>query len=275
MLPFPLLAFAALALCACSETTASRPGVGDGGAAAGSDAVVSSDGAARGDGPAGPLPDGSRADSAASVPCGEFDGATRFTCAKDGWSRGKCVAGKGTVEKCERGCLRKKAPDDDVCMGTTDNWSCTAVQGTSKAENGDYYITYFGCWVDDKGVSHKDPNDNCLPGCFNQAKAAGLCQSSWTGQQCEEKTVWFTANNGRFPCLSRLRIINPANGRKVIAVVLDGGPACTAEKKIGRAMLDTSAPVFNYLFENGKTWSTKVSVHVVEVDGKTPLGIEK
>ena len=72
-----------------------------------------------------------------------------------------------------------------------------------------------------------------------------------------------------------IRIINPANGRKVIAVVLDGGPACSAEQKIQKAMLDTSAPVFNYLFDSGKTWTTKSSVHVIEVDNSTALGIEK
>jgi hypothetical protein len=209
------------------------------------------------------------------VACGEFAGMTRFTCSKDGYSRGKCVNGAGVIESCARGCLRGKAPADDVCMGTTDNWSCTGIQGTNKALNGDYYITYFGCWVDDQGVHHQDPSDNCLPGCFSQAKSAGVCQSSWTGKVCEEKTVYFTANNGRFGCLQHLRIINPANGRKVIAVVLDGGPACSAEQKIQKAMLDTSAPVFNYLFDSGKTWTTKSPVHVIEVDNSTALGIEK
>ncbi len=147
-------------------------------------------------------------------------------------------------------------------------------EGTrSKALDGSYYMTYFGCWVDAAGVHHADPNDNCLPGCFSQAQAAGLCKSNETGKQCEEKTVWFTANNGRFGCLSRLRIENPKNGKAVVAVVLDGGPACSAEQKIKKAMLDTSAPVFNHLFDDGKTWTTTSYVHVVEVDGSTPLGV--
>jgi hypothetical protein len=214
-------------------------------------------------------------DAAAPVPCGEFTDATRFTCSKDGSARGSCTTGQGRIEPCANGCLRNKAPADDVCMGTTDAWSCTGVQGTSKALDGNYYTTWFGCWVDANGTHHKDPNDNCIPGCFAYAQQSGLCAKSDTGQQCEEKTVWFTANNGRFGCLSRVRISNPANGKAVVAVVLDGGPACSAEQKIQKAMLDTSAPVFNYLFDDGKTWTTKSYTHVVEVDPSTPLGIVK
>ncbi len=209
----------------------------------------------------------------ASGPCDDVASTPRFTCSKDGTRRGRCVGGKAEWETCARGCLRNKAPAEDACMLAADAWTCTGVQGTSKALDGSYYMTYFGCWVDAAGVHHADPNDNCLPGCFSQAQAAGLCKSNETGKQCEEKTVWFTANNGRFGCLSRLRIENPKNGKAVVAVVLDGGPACSAEQKIKKAMLDTSAPVFNHLFDDGKTWTTTSYVHVVEVDGSTPLGV--
>lgn len=234
------------------------------------------DAVASGDRSASPTVDGAgpAEDSAAPVPCGEFVEATRFVCAKDGMSRGRCDAGQGTIESCPRGCLRNKAPDDDVCLGSTPSWTpCTGVQGTVKAADGDYYVTWFGCWVDASGTHHKDPGDNCIPGCFAYATNEGICPSSATGPQCEEQVAWFTANNGRFPCLSRLRISNPANGRAVIAIVLDGGPSCTAENQIGRPMLDISAPAFNYLYEDGSAWSTDAVAHVIEVDESFPLGI--
>jgi hypothetical protein len=205
--------------------------------------------------------------------CGEFAGATRFTCSKDGNSRGKCVGGVPTVESCANGCLRKKAPADDVCMGTTTSWSCSGSYGTTKAENGDYYITVFGCWVDSKGVPHGDPGDNCIPACLSQAKSSGLCQGSWSGKTCEEKTGYYTADSGRFGCLQRLRITNPANGKRVIAVALDAGPACWVENNVKKAILDVSAPVALHLF-GGSSYgaSEKKLVHVVEVDNATPLG---
>jgi hypothetical protein len=209
----------------------------------------------------------------AATPCGEFAGATtRYVCSKDGNSRGKCVAGALAGESCARGCLRNKAPTEDVCMGTTTTWSCTAVQGTVKAQDGDYYLTSFGCWTDSSGVTHGDAGDNCIPGCLSTAKTAGVCQSAWTGKQCEEKVNYYTANNGRFPCLQRVRISNPKNGKRVVAVVLDGGPACWVEQKVSKALLDASTPVALHLFGAAQGWSDKALVHVVEVDNSTPLG---
>jgi hypothetical protein len=230
---------------------------------------------ADGAGPRDGRPEDSAAakDGTAVTPCGEFASATtRSVCAKDGNSRGKCVNGSLAGESCARGCLRNKAPADDVCIGTTTTWSCTGVQGTVKAQDGDYYITSFGCWIDSSGVAHGDPGDNCSPGCLSAAKTAGLCQSSGTGKQCEEKVNYFTANNGRFPCLQRLRISNPKNGKQVIAVVLDGGPACWVEQKVSKAILDASTPVSMHLFGTAHGWSDKALVHVVEVDNSTPLG---
>lgn len=272
--PIHVLAFAvgAAVVAACSSSADAPPSGDAPGGPATADPTAAGDGGAGGSAAS----DGAANDAAtASGPCDDVASTPRFTCSKDGNRRGRCVDGKAQWETCARGCLRNKAPAEDACMQAQDAWTCTGVQGTSKALDGEYYTTYFGCWVDAQGVHHADPNDNCLPGCFSQAQAAGLCKSNETGKQCEEKTVWFTANNGRFGCLSRLRIENPKNGKAVIAVVLDGGPACSAEQKIKKAMLDTSQPVFDHLFDGGKTWTTTSYVHVVEVDASTPLGVVK
>jgi hypothetical protein len=162
--------------------------------------------------------------------------------------------------------------DDDVCMGTTTAWSCTGLQGTEQAEDGDYLLTSFGCWRDSGGIAHDDPGDNCIPACLNKATGAGLCDTAESGAECEEKLNYYTANNGRFPCLGRLRISNPDNGKAVVAAVLDAGPACWVEQQTGKAILDASVPVSLHLFGEPHGWSDWAVVHVVEVDGSTPLG---
>lgn len=212
---------------------------------------------------------GARADDAAPVGCCEFEGKTSFTCSKDGDRRGKCVAGAPVVEACARGCLIE-ASGDDVCMGTTATLSCNGTFGTEKAQDGDYYITAFGCWVDANKVVHTDPGDNCIPGCLSKAQQS-LCKNM-SGPQCEETVDWFVADSGRFGCLARLRVENPKNGKKAIVVALDAGPACWVEQKAGKALLDASGRVNEYLFGTQHGWSDKALVHVVEVDPSTPLG---
>ena len=210
-------------------------------------------------------------DSAADG-CGSFP-SERYRCSADGNSRGKCVNGSAVVEDCARGCLRHSSPVDDVCMGTADNWSCSGTYSKTKSSSGDYYSSVFGCWLDSNGTAHGDPGDNCIPACIAEAKAAGLCKSSWSGKTCEEQTGWYLADSGRFGCLARVRITNPANGKAVIAVALDAGPACWVESKVGRGVADLSAPVALHLFGTSSVGATdKQKVHIVEVDASTPLG---
>jgi len=149
------------------------------------DAATVLDAGARDAGPiAGPDaslsgPDASGPDAGPS--CGAYAGAADFTCTAEGDSRVRCSAGVLTTEACSRGCLRS-ATGDDVCMGTADNWSCTGSWGTTKSSCGDYFITAFGCWTDASGTVHTDSGDNCIPGCFDQAKKAGVClarQRDW------------------------------------------------------------------------------------------------
>jgi hypothetical protein len=225
-----------------------------------------------------PAPDvGSPTDAAmaAEMPiagCGEFSGDTTFTCSMDGNSRGECLGTTPTIEACPRGCLREKPPTDAVCMGTTDTWSCTGSYGTQRAQNGDYYITSFGCWVDPSMTVHTDPGDNCIPSCLSQAKASGLCNASDDGPSCEEKITWFTADGARFGCLQRLRVTNVMTGKSVIAVALDFGPSCSVEASVSKAVLDTSGRIDLELFGGDQGASDRSLVHVVEVDNSTPLG---
>ena len=208
---------------------------------------------------------------AAPKGCGEYAAATRMTCSKDGSARGKCVGGAPQIEPCPRGCLREKAPADDVCMGTTTPFSCTGSYGTAKAEDGDYYLTAFGCWVDAKSVVHTDPGDNCIPACLAEAQKTGLCKAM-TGPQCEESVNWFVADSGRFGCLAHLRVENPKNGKKVVVIALDAGPACFGENAAKKAVLDASGRVNDYLFGTQNGYSDKALVHVIEVDPSTPPG---
>jgi hypothetical protein len=74
------------------------------------------------------------------------------------------------------------------------------------------------------------------PDCFEQAKAAGLCNPDDSGPDCEKRVNWYTADVARFGCLARLRITDPSTGKSVIAVALDNGPSCSAvENNAGRS----------------------------------------
>lgn len=206
--------------------------------------------------------------------CGPFAAARdRFVCASDGTSRGKCPDGVTREEEgCPRGCLRAAAGKDALCMGTTTPWACTGTAGTEKAQNGDYVVTAFGCWVDAAGGKHGDAGDNCVPGCLTDLRRLGLCAAADTGRACEEKLTWFVADAGRFGCGARVRVKNPANGKEVVAVAIDQGPACSIERTVQRAVLDASGRVNRELFGADRGVVDRSLVHVVEVDATTPLG---
>ena len=205
------------------------------------------------------------------VPCGIYEGKNFFNCSPDGHGRGKCIDGSLTFETCDRGCLIKPVGEDDVCMGTTNTWSCEGSYGTSKIEDGDYYATEFGCWVDKDGDVHTDPGDNCIPACLSKAQSDGLC-AGMDGPTCEQTVNWYAADGARFGCLARLRVENPANGKAVIVVALDYGPGCKVEKSVSHAILDLSGAANEYLFGGPQGAVDMTLVHVVEVSKSTPLG---
>jgi hypothetical protein len=205
--------------------------------------------------------------------CGEFTGDTQLTCSKDGNSLGDCVGGAPMVTACPNGCLRETAPQASICMGTTaTNFSCTGSYGTTPVDDGNYYITSFGCYVDSSGQVQTDPDDNCIPACLSKAIAAGLCPAGSSGPACEEAVNWYTADGARFGCLARLRVTDVATGNAVVAVALDFGPGCSGENGVSHAVLDTSGRIDDYLFGGEQGASDKSLVHVVQVDDSTPLG---
>ncbi len=266
---------AACVLVACSSSS----GVSETPSEAGVDATTIATDDAGGTNDA--APSASDDASEASPGCGPFAGDPVFTCSSDGNSRGKCVSDASLDEEpCANGCLRVTgasvdagdAAVDSFCMGDADTWSCPGGYGTVPAQDGNYYVSEFGCWIDADGGAHTDPGDNCIPSCFAQAKAAGLCDPNGTGADCEQKLDWYTADGARFGCLQRLRVTNPLNGKSLIAIALDFGPACSGEAKVSHAVLDSSGRIDDYLFGGPKGGVDKALVHVVEVDDSTPLG---
>lgn len=149
-------------------------------------------------------------------------------------------------------------------------FTCTGTWGTTQPADKKYYLTAFGCWVDAAGVRYGDSGDNCIPGCLSEIRKQGLCSSSQTGKQCEEKLTWFTADAGRFGCGTKLKIT--ANGKSVVAVAIDYGPACWVEKQVKTPLLDASGRVNRYLFGEDKGASDKAPVQVEVVASSTPLG---
>lgn len=212
-------------------------------------------------------------DAGSDAGCGEFAGDTTPTCSGDGNSLGVCTSGAADVTPCPNGCLHEPPPQASICMGTSPtNFSCPGSYGTVPVDDGNYYLTEFGCYVDANGTVHTDPDDNCIPSCLSQAIQAGLCPAGSQGPDCEEKIDWYTADGARFGCLARLRVTNPANGKAVIALALDFGPGCSGENKVNHAVLDASGMVDDYLFGGPEGSSDMATVHVVQVDDSYPLG---
>jgi hypothetical protein len=129
-------------------------------------------------------------------------------------------------------------------------------------------LTAFGCNPD-------LPDSECAPACLERAKAAGVCARGDDGQSCLARVGFYTADGGRFGCLSRVRVTNPANNKSVVAMVLDMGPSCSVERKAKKAALDASGRVNQQLFGADQGISDRSLVHVVQVDSKTPLGPER
>ena len=155
---------------------------------------------------------------------------------------------------------------------TSSAWSCTGSYGTTQPSDGKYDLTAFGCWTDASGAKHGDSGDNCIPGCLAKAKSDGLCASGDTGKACEERVSWYVADAGRFGCLQRVKIVNPSNGRAVVAVALDYGPACWVEAKVSKPGLDASGRVNRYLFGADQGITDKANVVVTLVSSSMPLG---
>jgi len=248
---------------------------GSGGASGSSSggASGSSSGGGGGSSSGGGSGSGGAGDGGGDAGCGEFTGDTTPTCSKDGNSLGVCASGVANVTPCPNGCLREPSPQASICMGPSPtNFGCSGSYGTVPVDDGNYYLTSFGCYIDANGNVQTDPGDNCIPSCLSKAIQAGLCPAGSQGPDCEEAIDWYTADGARFGCLARVRVTNPANGKAVIAVALDYGPSCSVENGVNHAVLDASGRIDDYLFGGPEGASDMATVHVVQVDDSTPLG---
>ncbi len=165
------------------------------------------------------------------------------------------------------------APPPPTAPPASGDWSCSGVAGTTRSATGKYYVTSFGCWIDDSGKHRGDPSDNCIPWCQGRgsAKFDALCPGM-SGPDCERKLGWYTAGADRFGCGSRLRVTNPKTGKSAVVAVIDRGPACWVEDKVDHWVLDLSYPASYYLFGEPKAATEKGAVTVEEVSDATPLG---
>ena len=205
--------------------------------------------------------------------CGEFAGDTQPTCSGDGNSLGDCVGGVPNVQACPYGCLHGQGSAPASCLlASATNFSCTGSYGTVPVNDGNYYLTEFGCYVDDAGVHDRSRTTTASPRASRRPSPPGLCPPGSTGPQCEETVDWYTADGARFGCLARLRVTNPANGKSLVAVALDFGPGCSGENEVDHAVLDASGPVDDFLFGGPEGSSDEALVHVVQVADATPLG---
>lgn len=163
------------------------------------------------------------------------------------------------------------ANDPETAMDSK-AWTCDGLTGKTTSPAGAYDLTSFGCWRDAQG-SHGDPGDNCLPACYGKPGYAALCDKK-SGPDCERALNYYVADADRFGCFTRLRITNPANGKRVIAVVLDRGPHCAVESKVKTWVLDASTPVALHLFGEAQGVVDQAKVRVEPVPSDTPLGPE-
>lgn len=163
-------------------------------------------------------------------------------------------------------------PEPTITPTPYPTWSCDGKMGTTVPEDGKYIVASFGCWTDARGNLHEDGGDNCVPGGIWELREAGMCKWGWSGKECEQHINYYTADGTRYPFLTKLLITNPENSKSVVAIVIDGGPACWVEQRVGMPVLDVSVPVAIYLFGSSRGWSDGDIVHVEVVDTSTPLG---
>ncbi len=166
---------------------------------------------------------------------------------------GACLASAA----CAPDVIDEDSPGDEASSS-----SLQACFATKQAADGKYRMTAFGC-----SDASRDRQDNCLPSCLPKARQSnGICEGM-SGRQCEENTAYYTADAGRFGCLTRLRITNHKAKKSVVAAVLDHGPSCAVEaSSTGKPVLDASSPVNRYLFgsDKGKYDNAMVEVEVLD-----------
>lgn len=169
-------------------------------------------------------------------------------------------------------CGPEAQPEPDEPQPAGGEWSCDGSTGTTPLASGEYVATSFGCSVLKDGTVISDPGDNCIPACFNQLKASGVCSSNASGATCEKQINWYAADRDRFGCGTKLKVTEPSSGRSAIVMVIDAGPACWVEQQAQTGVVDLSYRATEHLFGGQVGVSEKQMVEVEVVSADTPLG---
>jgi hypothetical protein len=147
---------------------------------------------------------------------------------------------------------------------------CTGSFNSEPSPTGAYFATDFGC---SSNPYFNDPGDVCgSASCIASAYTEGVCSSGQSHADCQRAVNWYSIGGARYGCGTRLRVTNPNNGKSVVVMVLDNGPSCKVENKVGFWVLDVSYPTIKYLFGQEEGYSDKARVDAVVVDSSTPLG---
>ncbi len=121
------------------------------------------------------------------------------------------------------------------------------IAGRQVPDDKRYYLTSFGGGSDTQGMA-----------------CGGTADGTW----------YYLADSWRFPCGTKVRITNPANGKSVVAQVADVGPNVCVEQAAGLPVLDASPLVSQALFGSSSSgWADRRLVIGEVVDASTPLGL--
>jgi len=190
--------------------------------------------------------------------------------------RARCLGVLVLVSLVTAGCIVSTEQDPVVSQeqdATETYWTCTGTTGKHVPADGHFYATCFGCWIDEHGNHRGDPSDNCIPWCQggDPAGYAEVC-AGLSGPACERQIHWYAAGADRYGCFTRIRATNPHNGKSVVLLVIDKGPACWIEDQVDHWVADISYPASYYLFGEPKNAPERADLIIQVVSDTTPLG---
>lgn len=172
-------------------------------------------------------------------------------------------------------CSAGDSPSGEPSATAASASTCTGLYATVRTSDNTYGASSMGCWTDENGDPKESANADCVPGCLAEVRSAGLCTALETGKVCEQQVTWFVSGAGRYACLSRVRVKNPATGSAVVAVVLDYGPNCSVERRSPQPLFGVSGRVAFQLFGSETVDPATSRVEVSEVPSTTSLGPER
>jgi hypothetical protein len=145
--------------------------------------------------------------------------------------------------------LSAKGKGLTVCSGSH-CYHCTGALSHDIPADGNFYLTSFG-----------GPTDSTTRG--RRTACGGSVDQLW----------WYSTSAARWGCGTKLRVVNPSNGKCGVVQVSDSGPALCTEQAAGRPILDASPLLSRHLFGTSSAgWSDHYAITVEQVDDSTPSG---